>query len=1061
MVCDLLSDFCLTHLPTLLLLSRPFSLDDTFIITGAYFRTDPGKDTVERIQKTMLEVGQSIALTTITTMLAFMLGCISTIPSIRWVCIYAFPTIMVVFLYQITFFAALLVLDERRVKANCKDICFWSVVENQEGEKDLQALDISDTKSHVASQRVPLQRPNKSFEHRFMEWYSDKLMKPYVKTCVIVFFTGYLAFCIYCTTNLSQRFRARDFVPEGSYVSEFLFSLDKYSEQTVSIHVYFRNVNQSDPLVQEEMREYLNDLVKMPAVNGTKPLFCWLTDFEKYLRNPELLEKYEWVLDLPFADQVALALTDPSVREAYGDDIVIENGTIVASRCWLNPAFLDLNDVRSQTGLLADQYAVTAAQTTNKDNPDDLNFFTYDDLYHIWEFFTVATQELAITTVTGIIAVSVVSFILIEHWTATLFLFPMILMLYVELLGTLQCAGLYINVVTYVVMVVSIGLLVDFLLHIILRYYESPGATREAKVKETLVTMGVSIMLGGLSTFLGTIPLAFSTSEVLRTVFIGFFAMVTLGVTHGLILLPVILSLVGPLICTSPHTSQNPTTESKMHASKDLEDCESKNGDPDELEDPALVFNSPPSPSHNIQPELEIMEALSNDPEDHEVDLYPTEASDTDTTTTDSSSGSGHRKLNKDNISNIDTTVVGFLQTPNGIEKLQDSNQCIAELTKVALMEHSKAQEALAVSVASSVPSLASETRQEACVQAIEGPATDELDVLHVFIAPDKSEPAVVHATTTLAAASSTEIKKEASTQTTPVEQEASDASEDLNTAEHDSNEELLVADRPISHQDSALSASNILFSAKVTGTVTLACAPKAQVSNATTTRPEKMESDGLALASESTEMNDPKSTEEKCSTQELGVTVAYTLEDRNVSPAKKRADQCSSGSEETFDEPAPMERTTNTTEVGIEEEEEMRAELILSASQKSRTPEVVITKLVDEPGMEGEIPNEAISELSITVNITENEAPPITKEDTGGSAIPEASVVLALDITNTVESVMNAEDTCTNSATRDEATACDDDNSPTSPPPAAAAAAATPQDDEEPSRELSTYIDC
>ena len=88
--------------------------------------------------------------------------------------------------------------------------------------------------------------------------------------------------------------------------------------------------------------------------------------------------------------------------------------------------------------------------------------------------------------------------------------------------GTLQFAGLYINVVTYVCLVISIGLLVDFLMHILLRYYESKGATREEKVKETLQTMGASIMLGGLSTFLGVIPLAWSTSAVLRTVFTAF-----------------------------------------------------------------------------------------------------------------------------------------------------------------------------------------------------------------------------------------------------------------------------------------------------------------------------------------------------------------------------------------------------------------------------------------------------------------------------------------------------------------------------------------------------------
>lgn len=45
---------------------------------------------------------------------------------------------------------------------------------------------------------------------------------------------------------------------------------------------------------------------------------------------------------------------------------------------------------------------------------------------------------------------------------------------------------------------------------------------------------------------LGVVPLAFSTSEIIRTIFVVFIGLVTLGLGHGLILLPVLLSLIGP-----------------------------------------------------------------------------------------------------------------------------------------------------------------------------------------------------------------------------------------------------------------------------------------------------------------------------------------------------------------------------------------------------------------------------------------------------------------------------------------------------------------------------------
>ena len=58
----------------------------------------------------------------------------------------------------------------------------------------------------------------------------------------------------------------------------------------------------------------------------------------------------------------------------------------------------------------------------------------------------------------------------------------------------MQYCGLTINPISYFTIVMAIGLLVDFLMHILLRYYETPGATRHEKVKETLETMGASIL---------------------------------------------------------------------------------------------------------------------------------------------------------------------------------------------------------------------------------------------------------------------------------------------------------------------------------------------------------------------------------------------------------------------------------------------------------------------------------------------------------------------------------------------------------------------------------------
>jgi Patched family len=199
------------------------------------------------------------------------------------------------------------------------------------------------------------------------------------------------------------------------------------------------------------------------------------------------------------------------------------------------------------------------------------------------ELYAVAVQELIFTTVAGVAAVCLVGFIIIPHWTAICFVGPLIIMLYFDLLGIMQFCGIDINAVTYVTIVISIGLLVDFLMHILLRYYETPGNTRVEKVQKTLQTMGASMMLGGFTTWLGVIPMAMSTTFVFTTIckshagqylaclncridsishspnvlflclVIAFLAMVTLGLLIGLAFLPAILSIWGPMVYISTH----------------------------------------------------------------------------------------------------------------------------------------------------------------------------------------------------------------------------------------------------------------------------------------------------------------------------------------------------------------------------------------------------------------------------------------------------------------------------------------------------------------------------
>jgi len=71
-----------------------------------------------------------------------------------------------------------------------------------------------------------------------------------------------------------------------------------------------------------------------------------------------------------------------------------------------------------------------------------------------------------------------------------------------------------------------------------------------------LTTIGPAVFNGGFTTFLAVVLLGASQSQVFITFFKVFFLTVTFGQFHGLVLLPVLLTIFGPLH-TDPSSISN------------------------------------------------------------------------------------------------------------------------------------------------------------------------------------------------------------------------------------------------------------------------------------------------------------------------------------------------------------------------------------------------------------------------------------------------------------------------------------------------------------------------
>ena len=107
-------------------------------------------------------------------------------------------------------------------------------------------------------------------------------------------------------------------------------------------------------------------------------------------------------------------------------------------------------------------------------------------------------------------AVFIIVSLLLANLKGTLLVVSFIIMIDVDLLGLIKWWGLTVNAVTIIIVVMAIGLAVDYNAHIV----HSWLTCKEAKANKTKIMIaideiGVSVLHGAISTFLAVVVMSF------------------------------------------------------------------------------------------------------------------------------------------------------------------------------------------------------------------------------------------------------------------------------------------------------------------------------------------------------------------------------------------------------------------------------------------------------------------------------------------------------------------------------------------------------------------------
>ena len=185
----------------------------------------------------------------------------------------------------------------------------------------------------------------------------------------------------------------------------------------------------------------------------------------------------------------------------------------------------------------------TVQGTNFSQGHDHIAIFSPD--YVSWTANKVIGEELTRNLCLEIVTIGVVIVLFLRNLRASLWVLCCVLFTLIDLLGSMYFLNLTIEMSASIMILLCAGLAVDYAAHIGLEFTRTQGSKKERAI-QTLSIIGPAVFNGGLSTFLAFVLLGSSEAYLFNTFFKLFTCVVVFGLFHGLLFLPVILSLLGP-----------------------------------------------------------------------------------------------------------------------------------------------------------------------------------------------------------------------------------------------------------------------------------------------------------------------------------------------------------------------------------------------------------------------------------------------------------------------------------------------------------------------------------
>lgn len=543
-------------------------IDDMFVMKGCWDQlteSDRRLPLANQIGLMLQHAGVSIVITSFTDVVAFLVGSITILPSLQSFCFYAAFGVTFVFVFSVTFYVAIMVLDIQRIRDK-RNGAICCIVYPDFTPTDVDQKSISQSILHQLYAKVILSTP--------------------AKVVVILFTLIVAGFSVESLLRLEQRFDPAWFISENTYFRKYLNERSiYYPEMGNEGSVYVGAINYTEELPKVfaliENLESETDVVQN-IETWTKPFRNYvLLHFEKDVANESLSDSELHTYLSKFLFSRSGAIYQPKFK--FSTDL----------KCGEPAPPIMVSSIEFRFNQFPGPSVYLPAMHRIKDLVRDANFTTGDKFATVWAriFGNWVTDEIIAVEVErnlelALVCVMGCTVLLITDIQMCFWILMCVLLTLVNVCGMMQRWGMTVDTVSCVGLELAVGLCVDYAAHVGHTFLTVQG-TRQERAFKTVTSIGAAVLYGGGSMFISISVLCTSDSYIFSTFFKIFFLVIVFGLFHGIVFLPVILSLVGPkaYLLESSVTKIDP--EKDAVNGKELVQLTSKDDDPVKRRNPS------------------------------------------------------------------------------------------------------------------------------------------------------------------------------------------------------------------------------------------------------------------------------------------------------------------------------------------------------------------------------------------------------------------------------------------------------------------------------------------